>query len=298
MDLDLRQAQRAFLTGDVDAGLRVMHHLLRSGQMDADSLVDTLAPIFRSNHHNAQLKTDLLSLAFQTQLLDDQAAEALMAEAYPEFRPPRGDPEEAYSRAPYFNVFLDHYPVASLELWGYGDLANAWPFLYQLYTTGAFRSAPREIFDVALQEHITLPPKNILLTVSAEPPFDTEIGRPIPPRNYDPYVSLYLIDSFEETGTDQSNEPTSMPHWLNCYEVGQSYGGPEEGGWYRDIYTPLATMFMGEQEEYLTFENRPDYVLNTANFLANIYEEGHTAVSTNLQDHSMQFSVYPEGGYE
>lgn len=299
MDLDLRQAQRAFLTGDVDAGLRVVHHLLRSGQMDTDSLVNTLTPMFQLNHHNVQLKTDLLALAFQTQLLDDQAAEALIAEAYPRFRPER-EPGNTYSRAPHFNVFLDQYPVASLELWSYADLARAWPWLYQFYTTGIFQSKSREIFDVALQERVTLPPENILLTVSAEPPFDTEKGRPIPPRNYDPYVSFYLVDSFEdiedEPSEDIEDEPSGpIPHWMNCYEVGQSYGGPEEGGWYRDVYSPLATMSVGHQEEYMGFDDRPAYVQEASTFLSDIYDED-TRVS--LQEHSMQYYVYPEGGYE
>ncbi len=293
MDLDLRQAQRAFLTGDVNAGFRVMRHLLRSGQMDADTLVNLLTTIFRSNHHNALLKTSLLASVFEAPLaplLDEQAVETLMVEAYPEFRPDN-EPGNTYSRAPNFNVFLDHYPVASLELWSYADLARAWPWLYRFYTTGIFQSESREIFDVALQESITLPPKNILLTVSAEPPFDTETGRPIPPRNYDPYVSLYLIDSFEDIESAPSDGP--IPHWLNCYEVGQSYGGPEEGGWYRSVYTPLATMSMGNQEEYMSFDDRPDYVRDAADFLSSIYEDG-----PSLQDHSMQYYVYPEGGYE
>lgn len=30
--------------------------------------------------------------------------------------------------------------------------------------------------------------------------------------------------------------------WVNVYEVSLCYGGPEEGGWYYDIGTPLASV--------------------------------------------------------
>jgi len=296
MDLDLRQAQRAFLSGDVNAGIGLLHRLLRAGRLEADQLVELLTSIFQASpHDDVRLKTNLLALAFQTQLLDDQAAEALMVGAYPEFRPPQG------VGAPYLNVFLDRYPVASLSLWDYYVLRQAWPWLYQFYTTGTFESKSREIFDIALQEHITLPPKNILLTVSAEPPFNMETGRPIPPRNYDPYVSLYLVDSLDDVDEDedaQSDESAEIPHWLNCYEMSQTYGGPEEGGWWRDVFSPQATLYMGYQEEYMPFDDRPEYIQNARDLLDDIYADQGSPVSIPLEDHSMQYHVYPEGGYE
>jgi len=300
MDIELRQAERAFLTGDVDAGLKVLHRLLRSGRLSADSLTSLIEPLLENNHHNISLKTNLLAIAFQTGLLDEQASETLVIAAYPEFRPPPGEDYEIVGRAPCLNVFLDRYPVASLDLWGYDVLARAWPWLYTFYTTGVFKSEPREVYDIAQQERITLPPKNILINVSAEPPFDIEAGRPIPPRNYDPYVSLYLVDSFEDI-EPPSEEPVEMKHWLNCYERGQSYGGPEEGGWYRDIYSPLATLYVGYQEEYMHFDDRPDYVQDAADFLRDIYEDDQGSgvpIGIQLETHSMQYHVYPEGGYE
>jgi len=296
MDIELRLLQRKFLTGDTDAGLRVLYSLLRVGHLDAAQLVEVLGPILQANQQDIQVKTSLLALAFQTQLLDEQAQEALMTEAYPEFRPSGGQ------SSPCLNVFLDRYPVASLDLWSYSDVARAWPWLYGFYTAGIFKSQSREIFDIGTQRHITMPPKNILINVSAEPPFNTEIGRPTPPRNYDPYVSLYMIDSFDVSIEEQEeDESTTINHWLNCYEQGQTYGGPEEGGWWRDVYSPLATLYMGLQEEYMPFDDRPDYIRDAADFLSEIYEDDQGSgvdIRIQLQDHSMQYYVYPEGGYE
>ena len=34
-----------------------------------------------------------------------------------------------------------------------------------------------------------------------------------------------------------------MPrNYVNCYSVSRQYGGPEEGGWYYDEFTPLASV--------------------------------------------------------
>jgi hypothetical protein len=44
-------------------------------------------------------------------------------------------------------------------------------------------------------------------------------------------------------------EPEACPYYVNVYEVGQSYGGPEEGGWWFSTGDPLT-------EECLIFDTR------------------------------------------
>jgi hypothetical protein len=41
--------------------------------------------------------------------------------------------------------------------------------------------------------------------------------------------------------TPEQTAPESL-HYLNAYEVTLGYGGPEEGGWWYDIGTPLASV--------------------------------------------------------
>jgi len=36
--------------------------------------------------------------------------------------------------------------------------------------------------------------------------------------------------------------PISPRRWVSAYEVTRHYGGPEEGGWYYDAGTPLASI--------------------------------------------------------
>jgi hypothetical protein len=39
------------------------------------------------------------------------------------------------------------------------------------------------------------------------------------------------------------------PKYINVYEVTQSYGGPEEGGWWFDCGTPLESVRCDSQEQ-------------------------------------------------
>jgi hypothetical protein len=42
--------------------------------------------------------------------------------------------------------------------------------------------------------------------------------------------------------------------FVNVYEVGRSYGGPEEGGWYYSTYYPLASVPFGDDTPHEIIE--------------------------------------------
>lgn len=47
----------------------------------------------------------------------------------------------------------------------------------------------------------------------------------------------------ENCNWDRSRIPREhWPHYVNVYEVGQSYGGPEEGGWWYDTGSPVTSV--------------------------------------------------------
>lgn len=44
-------------------------------------------------------------------------------------------------------------------------------------------------------------------------------------------------------------EPTFDTTWVNAYELGQGYGGPEEGGWWFDVYDPISSIRVYNEDE-------------------------------------------------
>lgn len=48
---------------------------------------------------------------------------------------------------------------------------------------------------------------------------------------------------------DIYGEPARRRLFINAYEMGQAYGGPEEGGWWVDTYSPVASIPVTSLEE-------------------------------------------------
>ena len=146
MDERVRKKQRDFLAGDMAAGLEIIHYLSRSGQLDESQFMELAIPALQAYQSNPEIKRSILEMASRIQLRDVEQ-EDLMVAAYPGARNNR-----------WLSVFKDHYPMASLYIDNYSDLALAWFWLYNFYTTGIFESKSREIYDISLQERVILPP--------------------------------------------------------------------------------------------------------------------------------------------
>jgi hypothetical protein len=61
-------------------------------------------------------------------------------------------------------------------------------------------------------------------------------------------VSFGIIESYEEA---VDIETTTFvldegPHWMNVYRTSESYGGPEEGGWWYDTREPMVSIYIGQ----------------------------------------------------
>ena len=55
-----------------------------------------------------------------------------------------------------------------------------------------------------------------------------------------------------------SRYQAEFPKYLNVYRVEQSYGGPEEGGWWFDTHEPLESVQVDNEEEQKQVQARLD----------------------------------------
>jgi hypothetical protein len=71
----------------------------------------------------------------------------------------------------------------------------------------------------------------------------------------DPMVKFVLIEPEEFDHQDATPEVEDRPpeqwgYWyITAYSVQRAYGGPEEGGWYYDVYSVIETREAGTYEE-------------------------------------------------
>jgi hypothetical protein len=49
---------------------------------------------------------------------------------------------------------------------------------------------------------------------------------------------------------DELRKDWTWPKYINVYEVTQSFGGPEEGGWWFDCGTPLESVRCDNEQEF------------------------------------------------
>lgn len=89
--------------------------------------------------------------------------------------------------------------------------------------------------------------------------------------------------------TDDAPPAKSWPVYVNAYEVGQCYGGREEGGWWYDSGEPLASIPCMDAEQIAaarahlqavfgpTYEGARDRTSVIGEPNLEIYEEEHTA---------------------
>lgn len=71
------------------------------------------------------------------------------------------------------------------------------------------------------------------------------------------YVELVNPGSFDfspfptqhETFESYYGQPAKQRLFINAYEMGQAYGGPEEGGWWVTTYEPLASIPVSTLDE-------------------------------------------------
>lgn len=69
-----------------------------------------------------------------------------------------------------------------------------------------------------------------------------------------PGVDLSEVDfsdfsDFDPDLWERDRYKPAYPQWVSAYEITQGYGGPEEGGWWRDYYTPLESVRVDDEHE-------------------------------------------------
>ena len=67
--------------------------------------------------------------------------------------------------------------------------------------------------------------------------------------NFCPGADLSEVDFDGPLADYPDRFESAFPQWVSAYEVGQSYGGPQEGGWWRDSYEPLESTRVDSQSE-------------------------------------------------
>lgn len=55
---------------------------------------------------------------------------------------------------------------------------------------------------------------------------------------------------------EQDDSASLVPVWVNMYMVTREYGGPEEGGWWYDLYTPVEAVRTYSPSEASAVERR------------------------------------------
>jgi hypothetical protein len=58
-------------------------------------------------------------------------------------------------------------------------------------------------------------------------------------------------------------ELIDVPGYVNAYIISLGYGGPEEGGWWYDVYAPLASIRVSNEEQ----------TIQAFNILEDLYKE-------------------------
>jgi hypothetical protein len=110
--------------------------------------------------------------------------------------------------------------------------------------------------------------------------------------NTDRLVSLRILD-FDDVESEPATHPVAC--WINAYNIGQRFGGQEEGGWWYDTGEPLASVYVGmldvdeDNIELSTLEGYPhvddmfeylQWMFNTDTKPINLSLEAHPALAT------------------
>jgi hypothetical protein len=309
-DEELAYMIQRFKIGDLEAIDTILNSPALVINVIAEMNAEQVAEIITQIRDNKRRLQKILVAVFDSKIFDNGDLEYILAIAYPQFT------QRHQTSDNFFNVFKDRYPVVSLDVYGlsaslnevYSIIRQLWPFLYNFYTS---EEDEREIWDIEKQKHVIIQ-KEILINTSTDPPFNLSEGKPIPLPGYDPYVKLFLIESFDDVDVAPEDFEEDVPedafeisrYWINIYERGQAYGGPEEGGWWRETYAPVGTLYVGEVEidpaqPWLTSTQTPEFINQAREFIEGIIEElGQEDLVVFLEPHCMMYQVYPEGPYQ
>lgn len=179
----------------------------------------------------------------------------------------------------YINVYTGRWPQACYRFerrfptYFSQDFKNAREVLSKFYGLEEEYPDFEKIWDPAAQSFIDYPTPERVIILSSSPSFDFEKGRPLQAwrgkwRRPEGLVSFQVVESYDindvpppdedDEGYYEWYENQVVPHYLNTYMVEQSYGGPEEGGWWFNSGEPLATAVIGEwrRGDLMDLQNR------------------------------------------
>lgn len=153
----------------------------------------------------------------------------------------------------YANAWLNGRGIACLSVSRHETHDDPWravreahEFLDSFYRR-VLDLSPRRVWD-AHEGREAYEQRELQILVEERPAIDFESGRQNTRGNYDPYVSLFMVDDGEELA-DAEPDPDPVSIWLNAYIETRHYGGGEEGGWWFNAGQALASMHIGVASE-------------------------------------------------
>lgn len=106
-----------------------------------------------------------------------------------------------------------------------------------------------------------------------------------------------LLSERELAEMDPKPEPIKVV-WVNAYRISRHYGGPEEGGWWYDWHTCIASMPISVSDDIEEHVDKIKAMMKEAlGWEPDAYEAQHGGSRFTVNGHS-DFAVYLESSYQ
>lgn len=178
----------------------------------------------------------------------------------------------------WVNAYVNNQARASLHVETHKELLDVDFFLRSYFSTPPMASESRTIFDIQLQQRVTLPPDTLAVVAELTPAFDFNTGTAYPrPPHREPYVGFRIVrapEDLEEIPEEPQEIDDMERHWLSAYEVRRICGGPAEGGEWYNFFEPIATLYI----DTITIgdwraDRLPPHIEAANNFLHQLYDD-------------------------
>jgi hypothetical protein len=218
----------------------------------------------------------------------------------------------------WINIYEDNLARATLQASETELKLYCVKYLCRFYQRHKIFFQGRQVQYVGEDQPVWEPSAKIRVAISNQSNFDDD-GPINLPGGRDYPVSLVLVEDIEaeteKSGESEEPAPTRAAYYVNAYEFAQAYGGPEEGGWYRDTYYPQGGMYIGMTNLSSIEGLNPNKAiyrisLEAANFLRRyLAASGYVSLQKQqrsyrdtvgnvfVESHPPKYQEYPEGSW-
>jgi len=184
-------------------------------------------------------------------------------------------PSTDAGRELWINAYVNNQAMASCLVPDYESALQVATVLYNYFRSPPLVHSSHEVYDVQLQQTVTVPAFPVTIKMELTPAFNFDTGMALPrPQTIEPYVSFRLIENLEPDILEDTTEPFETPieemhvTWLNVYIVTRHFGSPAEGGSYYNAFEPLATTYITSIPRTIARNNPPEHL----QIIENLYD--------------------------